>query len=199
MSTGPHPSERPAARSDAGQASRSAPGPTLGSPRAQACGLPVGSRIAALHTPGDTSDAYRMADPLPQCDALATYLALQGHSPWWMHTLLALRNAAVRPLGLKTGALGQSSDQAPCTQVGDRAGLFTLLERQPNEVVFGVDDRHLQVWLSLHKARDAQGDWVHMASLVRLHNGLGRAYLALVWPVHQRIVPRLMEYGARRV
>lgn len=167
---------------------------------AQACELPAGSRIAALAHNATCSDAYRMPDPLPQADALATYLALQQRSPWWMHTLLALRNAAVRPLGLKTGGLQSASGQAPCTQVGEQAGLFTLLELRPDEAVFTVDDIHLQVWLSLHKQPPAQGGWVTLSSVVRRHpNLLGKVYLGVVWPVHQRIVPRLLDYGARHV
>lgn len=166
----------------------------------QACELPAGSRIAALAHNATCCDAYRLPDPLPQADALATYLALQQRSPWWMHTLLALRNAAVRPLGLKTGGLQSAAGQAPCTQVGDRVGLFTLLELHPDEAVFTVDDIHLQVWLSLHKQPPAHGGWVTLSSVVRRHpHWLGKVYLGVVWPVHQRIVPRLLDYGARHV
>ncbi len=55
------------------------------------------------------------------------------------------------------------------------------------------------MWISLHKHRDASGPWVTLSSIVRLHNAWGRVYLSVVWPAHQRIVPRLMQYAARHV
>lgn len=152
---------------------------------AHACDVPAGSRAAALLPGATCCDAYRMADPMPQADALATYQAFMAHHPRWMRTLMGLRNAAVRPFGLKTGTL--------------QGGLFSLMSQQPHEVVYTVDDSHLQVWISLHKHRDASGPWVTLSSIVRLHNAWGRVYLSVVWPAHQRIVPRLMQYAARHV
>lgn len=167
---------------------------------ALACPLPTGSQIAALAQGATCSDAYRMADPQPDASALSTYRAMVTHQPWWMEALMGLRNAVVWPLGLKTGTLQGWRRADPCEQVGDTLGLFTLIEQHDTEVVFTVDDVHLQVWLSLHKHRNPSGNWVTVSSVVKRHpNALGRLYLGVVWPVHQHIVPRLMAHANRHV
>ena len=168
--------------------------------RACACPLPAGSRIAHLAVGASCSDAYRIRDPLPSAPALVTYQAMLAQQPWWMGTLMALRNAVVRPLGLKTGTLQGSGAALHSPQVGDRLGLFSVENASTREVVLTVDDVHLQVWLSLHKQSDAQGPWVTVSSVVRRHpNALGRLYLGVVWPVHQRIVPRFLEQAVPHV
>ena len=108
--------------------------------------------------------------------------------PWWFHRLLALRNALVRPLGLKTGA-ATAADIRPPFRVGQAIGVFRIMALAGDEVVFGEDDRHLDFRLSLLLRWDGAGNSLVLSTLVRINNGLGTGYFAVVKPFHRLIVP----------
>ncbi len=125
--------------------------------------LPRASSLWSLHQPGDFIDCYSVESRLTPQEAARRGLALPG----WARALLALRNALVRPFGLKTGA---TTD----------AALFPVLRDTPEELVLGTDDRHLNFRIAVHR----QGLRLYMSTWVRPHNLWGRAYLAVVMPFH---------------
>ncbi|MEJ6007090.1 DUF2867 domain-containing protein [Paucibacter sp. AS339] len=160
-------------------------------PRIQATALPATSRIARTLPGADFADCYSYADPRPEHSALQSYLSLTAHTPAWMNALMAVRNQAVRLVGLKNlGALAprQRSQPAEAYRVGDQVGIFELLELQADEVILGDDDKHLRVQVSLYKAEGR----IWLSTVVHQHNRLGRWYMSVVGPVHTRIVPLLL-------
>ena len=71
-----------------------------------------------------------------------------------------------------------------------RLGLFPVVSQQPDRVVLGFDDRHLDFRLVV----DAPGNGdVTGTTLIRTHNLLGRIYLAIVLPFHRIIVPAMLR------
>lgn len=163
------------------------------------CELPAGSLIHATLEGADFADCYQFADLWPDKNALETFLALMGRSPWWMNGLMALRNLAVRLVGLKhlgsmTAQHGvrAASDYLP----GQRVGIFTLQQAHPQEVIVFDDDKHLKVQLSLLKHTVQGRPMVSLSTVVHNHNDLGRAYMAVVGPVHSAIVPRMLAQVA---
>ncbi len=105
--------------------------------------------------------------------------------------LMRLRDALVRPFGLKTSPRGPAG--RPRFVQGERIGLFTLFERTEEELLLGEDDRHLDFRLSLRVSGNGQAT---LATLVRFHNVWGRLYFALVRPFHARIVKRMLRRAA---
>ena len=132
--------------------------------------LPARSSLWSHHQPGDFLDCYSVDAALTPRDAAFQGLALPG----WAKGLLALRNAIVRRLGLKTKA-------APETE---SLGMFPILKDDGQEFVVGLDDRHLDFRIGLIRqhARVYVSTWVHP------HNIWGRMYLRLVMPFHILIV-----------
>jgi hypothetical protein len=130
-------------------------------PKVRAEPLPAASALWALHRPGDFIDGYAVTSRLTPQDGAARGLALPG----WARALLALRNALVRPFGLRTGTDGP---------------LFPVVADTPSEYIIGLDDRHLNFRIAVLR----QGDCLHMATWVRPHNIWGRAYLRAVMPFH---------------
>jgi hypothetical protein len=128
--------------------------------------LPPGSSLWALHRPGDFLDCYSVASTLSVEEAARRGLRL----PAWVRALLAVRNALVRPFGLKTGAE---------TAAGDGA-IFAVCHATGDEWVLGTDDRHLDFRLGLLR----QDGRIFLATWVRPRNRWGRAYLAAVLPFH---------------
>lgn len=164
------------------------------------CPLPPGSLIIQNAPGADFADCYTLPDPYPQSDALATYLAIFARTPRWMHALMAIRNAVVRHLGLKSGhglKLDNRERPASSYQPGDRIGIFTLEQATPQESVVFDDDKHLKVRLSLFKHSVNGQPMVSVSTVVHIHNRLGRVYMSVVGPVHKLIVPRMLAQAAR--
>lgn len=129
--------------------------------------LPGHARIWRRVQPGDFLDSYSITTPLSPRQALDLTL----RSPGWARALLQLRDRLVAPLGLKTAG-------------GDGQAGFPVEYEDADEIVVGMDDRHLDFRITVLKA----GDIVHIATWVRRNNRLGRAYLALVLPFHRLIL-----------
>lgn len=153
------------------------------------------SRIAQALPGAYFHDCYRVSLPTEGLTAMALYLRTVAATPAWVDWLMALRNRAVALLGLKNlGALGGLDKAKPASsyQVGDRVGIFTLRLVTENEIILGDSDRHLEVQVSLYKHAQADSQAVAVATVVHVHNRLGRIYMRLVAPLHRLIVPAML-------
>jgi hypothetical protein len=129
-------------------------------------------------------DAFTIVTPDMTLDArLAAERAL-GRSPPWATALLVLRDRIVSPFGLK------GSDALSGLE---RIGIFPIVSETPHRVVAGFDDRHLDFRVIIDVASAAGGQRVTATTVVRTHNRLGRAYLAVVLPFHRVIVRAMLE------
>ena len=120
-------------------------------------------------------------------DAVAAAERVMGSTPFWIRSLLSLRDAIVGQLGLK-----RSSDVS--TSARDRIGFFPCLSRSGDRVVLGFDDRHLDFRIAvdvLGIAGDSKR--VSVTTIVKPHNLFGRVYLACVMPFHKIIVPAMLR------
>jgi len=118
-----------------------------------------------------------------------------GATPAWVEGLLALRDAIVRPLGIKTvgrlGSVAKRSDRPPA--VGDRLSIFRIESLDDQELVLFIDDSHLDVRISfLKRPRTLKPTYV-VCSLVQTHNLLGRIYMIPVAPFHRLLVAMMMR------
>ena len=132
--------------------------------------LPASSRLHELRGSDDFLDCYAVASdrsPRAAAEVLLDY-------PRWTRMLLALRNAAVAPLGLTT----QVPDDA------DKIGLFPVDSECAREIVAGFDDKHLNFRISVL----SDDGHVYLSTWVHPHNLGGRLYLAAVMPFHVVIV-----------
>jgi hypothetical protein len=105
--------------------------------------------------------------------------------------LMRLRDALVRPFGLKTSPPGPRPP--PRFQPGERIGLFTLFERSAEELLLGEDDRHLDFRVSLRLA----GGEASLATAVRFRSLLGRVYFFLIRPFHALVVQGMLRRATR--
>jgi hypothetical protein len=119
--------------------------------------------------------------------------------PQWVAQLLELRNAIVRPFGLKTSIDAVPSSNQDKLQPGTAVGVFEVLDRRlHDEIMLGEDDKHLDYRVSIQLEREEEKCWVVVSTAVKFNNWLGRAYFVLVRPVHKIIVPAMMRYGLER-
>ena len=138
-------------------------------------------------------DAYQMTVEGQNLDPLeAARRAVYG-APSWINVLLRLRTILVKPFRLKPGA-----DPAREKATADNIGIFPILDRKPERLILGMNDRHLDFRL-LVDVKDLGGSRqsVTASTIVKTHNALGRVYLAIVKPFHRIIVPAMIAKAAK--
>jgi hypothetical protein len=131
-------------------------------------------------------DAYRVDVGDTGLDARQACIRMVLHGPRWIDALLRLRNILVAPFGLRT-----SGEGAPAP--GGLIGLFPVVSETPERLVAGFNDHHLDFRLVVDVSSIAEGRQVTSTTLVRTHNLLGRAYLALIMPFHKLVVRGMMR------
>jgi hypothetical protein len=131
--------------------------------------LPQNSQLWSKVQSQDFLDGYAVQSKLSPRAAAEVGLAMPG----WAATLMRLRNAIVKPLGLKT----ESSES------GDKA-IFPVHVDTADELIIGTDDNHLNFRIAILR----KDGMIHMATWVHRNNLLGRVYLAVVMPFHILIV-----------
>jgi Protein of unknown function (DUF2867) len=134
----------------------------------------------------DFADAYTTTVHGKNANAPELAALAFARMPAWVMRLLHLRNVAVRPFGLKP-----APDE---TLPADRQiGFFPVVSSDPNRVVLGFDDSHLDFRIVIEVANGAQHySDVTATTLVKRNNMLGYVYLYAVMPFHKRIVPAML-------
>ncbi|WP_158218918.1 DUF2867 domain-containing protein [Roseateles aquatilis] len=149
---------------------------------------PAESRLASRYATASMSDAFAMtlADDAPN-DALTLARATLERPPGWFLALIRMRDAMVKPFGLKTATAMQDELAKSGTP---HVAFFRILSTTPTEVLFGENDRHLDFQLSIlirPQAGSARREVV-ATTVVNCHNWLGKFYLALILPFHVLVV-----------
>ena len=144
----------------------------------------------------DYADAFAVAIPANTSARLFAD-AVFASAPGWVAALIALRNALVRPLGLVASSSAFRRAAARANGTGERIGIFPVLATAPNEVLLGLDDRHLDFRVSVRTLEHGPERFGVVITLVRFHGALGRAYFLPVRPAHRLIVPAMLRRGVR--
>ncbi len=165
----------------------------------QTCAVPALSALAPSIASASFHDSYVVSLPRDGRTALQLYLAMASSTPAWVDGLMRTRNRVVSRVGLKDlGTLGEFDPKQPLASYtpGQRVGIFTLHALRDEEVILGDSDRHLDVKISVLRRDDpqqAECTQVCVSTVVHVRNTLGRAYMAVVAPVHRKIVPAMMK------
>lgn len=125
----------------------------------------------------DWADAWEGVATPGFSDARAAAKAIIAGFPWWTWPLLALRTVLVLPFDLRGGK-----------PAGDRVGFFPVVSERRDQLVGGIDDRHLdfRIVVDIEDTDSAQA--VRLTTLITRHNRGGRLYLAAVLPFHRAII-----------
>jgi hypothetical protein len=139
-------------------------------------------------------DAYRAPLSDASLSPAGIFLRALKVTPAWVTRLMSLRNVIVRQIGLKdVGPMMALTDKpAQDYRVGDRLGIFSIIGSTANELLLGIDDRHLDVRVSVLKQDGGRPSLV-ISTVVKVHNWLGRAYMAPVGHIHPLVVKALMR------
>jgi len=145
-------------------------------------------------------DAACLQPRTPTAILAALLQAFVEHPPAGVGGLMQLRNLLVRPLGLRTARLGCPVSSLACRDTPEWfLQRFPVLAQQHDaqsaQVILGADDRHLRFRSCVAVSAGADGTIeVSLATRVQCRNAFGRAYMAVVDPVHRHYVgPRLLS------
>ncbi|MFI6355568.1 DUF2867 domain-containing protein [Streptomyces sp. NPDC050743] len=150
-------------------------------PRILSVPVPEDSLLQNLLSRVDYSDAFAVRLPSDAgVDAGEWADRFFAQPPSWVRRALALRDSLVGTLGLKTNDL-------------EAAVPFPELLRTGREVVYGVDDRHLDFRASVHVARSDGAVQISVATVVHRHSLFGRLYFLPVRVVHPLIIRSMLR------
>ena len=156
------------------------------------------SRLHEFVGNGDFLDCYsvELDQDDPPIEEVAQHLLTD--MPCWIRSLLAIRDLAVTPFGLKTtSSLPTDATIRPSVAVGEPINFFRVHEIDENEIILGEDDRHLDFRIAVHRDRDRPSR-ISLATWVRTHNPLGAIYLRTITAFHILIVNSSLARLARR-
>ena len=155
--------------------------------------IPIASRIGVYRVGADFADAWGAPLADPALTPTEIFLRVTRATPRWVSTAMSIRNRLVRLVGLKDVGALERTNGTPLRIYGpgDRLGIFTVLETNATELLMGIDDHHLDVRVSVLKP-PAAGRYV-VATAVRIHNRMGRLYMAPVGRMHPLIVRAMMR------
>jgi hypothetical protein len=143
------------------------------------------------------ADAYCLVVEAPALDAAAAAQRVFSRTPRWIGALLALRNRLVAAIGLK-GTEEAAGDRNASSGKTRRIGFFPIVSQTADRIVMGFDDWHLDFRVVVDVlALGGDSRRVTATTLVRTHNWVGRAYLALIVPFHRVIVRTMLAQVAR--
>lgn len=102
-------------------------------------------------------------------------------TPWWVDSLMKLRNMLVKPLGLKGGEFKEHLAEM-------------VLCQNESEIVWGMNDKHLCFYVSI-----GCSEWVEnrqtasITTIVKYNNFVGKAYFFLIKPFHRIIIKSILK------
>lgn len=164
--------------------------------RARTVSVPA-STLTPLYAGADLLDAFAIVLPEGASHGVEVLArAAFEQQAGWIRFLTRLRDVIMRPLGVKSsGAVGIAG-----LAQGPVVGYFPILSMRADELVIGVDDRHLDFRAVMMVRPTLTGGRELVAvTVVHCHNLLGRSYLAAIAPFHRVIVKANLEGALRKI
>ena len=138
------------------------------------------SDMAAFLPGAQFADAFSLSTDTTTLTARQAAERMLGRSPWWVEALMKLRDAIVKPLGLKTAKSARHDEI-------EKVGFFPLLSETPEQIVAGFNDSHLDFRVVIDVAPCGPGQRVTATTIVLMHNWIGRTYLSIIKPFHRMV------------
>jgi hypothetical protein len=155
---------------------------------------PKHSGLADWYSDADLLDSFAVELPASSNGNIrAIAHAILGQpAPWFIRTVLSIRDGVGRHVGLRTPGDRRSADHD-----GDRINSLPVLSAHDDELILGKDDQHMNFRISLMIQKSIDGpNLISTTTVVRCHNRLGRTYLAAIKPFHRLLVPSNLRRAA---
>jgi hypothetical protein len=108
--------------------------------------------------------------------------------------LFKLRGILASMLGLRhRGVAGFQLTPDARYEIGQRVGMFTIRSIEPNEIIVGDNDKHLDFRLSIYRSSLNGVEMVTVSTAVEIHNTIGRIYMLVIKPFHRYIARAMVQ------
>jgi hypothetical protein len=160
--------------------------------------FPSESCIAKEIAIADFHDSYRLLTSVKKkVNPLEVYCLMVKKVPGWINFLLSLRNIIARLLGLKDvgnlGRINQFLIRNNKSLEGCELDFFTIAICSQNEMILILNDKHLDIKISILINEQFEEEEVIFSTLVKFNNFYGKVYMFIIAPFHKIIVKRLMR------
>jgi hypothetical protein len=139
-------------------------------------------------------DAFQAPVSKPELGPKDAYRAVFGCAPAWVKALLKIRGMVASMLGLRHGGVAdfQLTPDARY-EIGQRVGMFSIRSIEPNELIVGDNDKHLDFRISIYRSTLNGVEMVTVSTAVEIHNTIGRVYMLVVKPFHRCIARAMVQ------
>ena len=139
-------------------------------------------------------DAYQTALSNPKLSPQDVYEAVLGCTPGWVKMLLKMRGIVASILGLRhEGVADFQLTPKARYQIGQRVGMFSIQSIEPNELILGDNDKHLDFRVSIYRSSLNGVEMATVSTAVEIHNTIGRLYMLVVKPFHRAITRAMVQ------
>ena len=144
-------------------------------------------------------DSYRAPLARPELAIVDIYSAIFAHAPLPLKLLLVVRNAMVRPFGLKapTSAEIMHGGFKVGRAVGETIGRWRIYFISDDEIIAGSDDKHQDFRVSVLRIHGGETASVVLTTICTVHNLFGKCYLFFIAPFHRYGVKTLMSNAVK--
>ena len=112
--------------------------------------------------------------------------------PKWIDCLMKIRDLIVGIFKLKTGDI-KNKNIATFYPIGSKAVLFTVHDRNENEIIMEKKDLHLNFRTSVLIDRKEVQTFIYLTTIVKYNNIWGQIYFFPVKPFHQLIIKSVLK------
>lgn len=126
------------------------------------------------------------------------YRCFTSFTKGWVEKLFELRNALVKPFGLKTSGKEKPvyDFNKPIVKNG-YVGFFEVIDLNAEEVLLYADDSHLEAYFAIFVNQSDNKAEVQAITTVNTRNRFGRIYLSTIMPFHKLIIRSMLKHVAK--
>lgn len=141
----------------------------------------------------DFGDNFHIVVPKTNLKSAREVTLLLGKvAPGWIYSLMNLRNAVVKPLGLATGKADE--DISDIKKDSDWLSAAPILSETSEMMVFGLNDSHLDFKAAVTIQDEPQNQQrISIETVVKFNNFAGRSYFFFVKPFHKIIIKTFLQ------
>jgi len=115
--------------------------------------------------------------------------------------LIIIREAGAKLIGLKTSSKKEFENHLKnyTGEIGQRLALAEVLEKSSNELLTGLDDKHLNFKLLFGLKKYDESIELKVGTYVIFNNWMGKLYFFFVKPIHRFLMPIIVKNMKKRI
>lgn len=135
----------------------------------------------------DFKDAFAITNHRNNLEEITKMVFEQN--PKWLQFLFKIRGLFGVYLGLKKHT---PSDYKDDFKVGGHVKFFKIYSIEPNEIILGANDNHLNFRVSVYNSHTLKNN-IQLSTLVKYHNRTGKIYMKLIAPFHRMVIRYMLQ------